>query len=448
MTIKNMLFVLLVVTSIVTTYGCKKFLEEKSVLNLTIPESLKDLQQVLDNPIMFKGLTMDNTATDEIYIEKDVWESLPELYSKGYVWDKALDNEEDWATMYQIVYYANTVLSNLEQLKIEGNAEAKAGIRGAALFFRANAFYQVAQIYAAQYDGSNASNLLGIPLRLDANFNISSKRSTLQETYDEIINGLKESVSLLPATSTKTRPNKASAYGLLARVYLQMGNYKDAIAASSEFLKITNKLLDYNTVSPNPQYPFLDFQTNVEIAFYAVSGTGLSGYEDLARIDSNLYVMYQDNDRRKSLFFLDNGDGTVSFRGKYTGGASLFTGIATDEIYLIKAESNARIGNLADALIDLNTLAAKRYDNTFIPFSISDQLELVDKILEERRKELLTRGVRWSDLKRLNKEPGRSITITRKLGDDTYVLPANDPRYVLLLPQRVINQTDLPQNPR
>ena len=68
-------------------------------------------------------------------------------------------------------------------------------------------------------------------------------------------------------------------------------------------------------------------------------------------------------------------------------------------------------------------------------------------ILLERRKELLMRGLRWMDLKRLNME-GAAITLTRTVNGQVYTLPPNDLRYALPIPEDVIAISGMQQNPR
>jgi hypothetical protein len=55
------------------------------------------------------------------------------------------------------------------------------------------------------------------------------------------------------------------------------------------------------------------------------------------------------------------------------------------------------------------------------------------------------RGLRWSDIKRLNKE-NYQITPERKIGSNTYLLPPNSSRYALPLPDDIIRLTGMQQN--
>ena len=67
--------------------------------------------------------------------------------------------------------------------------------------------------------------------------------------------------------------------------------------------------------------------------------------------------------------------------------------------------------------------------------------------LKERRKELLFRGLRWSDLKRYNRD-GAGISLERTVNGTTYTLPPNDLRYAIAIPEDIIKMTGMPQNPR
>jgi hypothetical protein len=126
----------------------------------------------------------------------------------------------------------------------------------------------------------------------------------------------------------------------------------------------------------------------------------------------------------------------------------MFSGIATDEIHLIKSECLARLGKKVDAMQVLNHLLQFRWKaGAFIPLTAADSDEALSIILRERRKELPFRGLRWTDLRRLDKE-NLIPTLTRELDGKQYVLPPGDKRYVLPIPYDIISQTGMPQNPR
>src|SRR5439155_602493 len=135
-----------------------------------------------------------------------------------------LNDYFDWSNLYNSIFFSNNVLLNLKSFSRKDDPNNWEKIKGSALFIRANCFFQLAQLFAPQYDATTASSDLGIVLRTNADINEVSVRSSVQNTYDQITNDLQEALPLLPETSLlKIRPSKAACYALLARVYLQMG---------------------------------------------------------------------------------------------------------------------------------------------------------------------------------------------------------------------------------
>ncbi len=66
------------------------------------------------------------------------------------------------------------------------------------MFFRAYAFYNLAQVFALPYNTAISTNEdTGIPLKLTPNVDESIKRSTLEQTYSLNLNDLLEAKTLL-----------------------------------------------------------------------------------------------------------------------------------------------------------------------------------------------------------------------------------------------------------
>ncbi|MES1160794.1 MAG: RagB/SusD family nutrient uptake outer membrane protein, partial [Bacteroidota bacterium] len=271
-------------------------------------------------------------------------------------------------------------------------------------------------------------------------------RSTVQQTYDSILVYASRAVRLLPPAPNwyPTRPARAAAYGLLSRVYLSARNYTLARLYADSCLQLHSTLLDYNTADTNAQFPFS--RTNPEVIFSTVSLR--SGPSAIARsfTDSILFNSYQADDLRRKLFFRSG----LYFFGRYDENGYAFSGIATDELWLTRAECYARIGQVDSAMNDLNQLLQNRWKaGAFTPVDAADADDALGKILSERRKELLYRGLRWTDLRRLNKESRWAVTLTRTVNGQVYTLPPNDVRYVYAIPDNVLSfYTDMPQNPR
>lgn len=315
------------------------------------------------------------------------------------------------------------------------------------MFFRGYTFCKLLSMFAKGYNETTKNTDLGIPLRLSSDFNDVSVRSNVGSSYDQVVSDLKIAARLLSAERPQftERPSKRAAFGALAEVYLVMHQYQQAKLYADSCLLIAGDLMDYNQFDVTSSTPFPVDNDEVIINVLANRrGFSTGSYS----VDTTLYKSYDDMDLRRDLFFRKVNDTTYAFKGSYFQPSYLFTGIATDEIYLIRAECNARAGNLQDAVEDLNTLLAKRYvTGSFTPYEVVGASELLSLILNERRKELVFRDLRWSDIKRLNLD-GEVIDITRVINGSPKVLKANDNRFALAIPNREINISGMKQNPR
>lgn len=436
--------------------GCKKYLDQKPNQSLAIPGTLTDLQSLIDNVTVLRGSSGSaEVSADDYYLPYSEWQSRSGFLKRMYVWENdslfQAGTNNDWSSTYNKIYITNIVLDHIDKIKrVTGDEAEWKNTKGCALFLRSYFFAQMASIFANAYDPSTAATDLGIVLRLNSDLNELSERSTLQQTYDRIINDLKEAAQLLPVTPLhKSRPSKPAALALLARTYLSMRDYDAALASANDCLQQYSTLIDYNDLDMQSESPIPSF--NNEVIFgISIAPQPLSSSK--IRIDSLLYDSYHDDDLRKAVFFKSAGPHEFTYKGSYDGtnfGGAWFCGLATDEVYLIRAECLARKGRIADAMQDLDLLMRKRWRNavTYPAFTASNVNEAVDKVLAERRKELIYRGTRWMDIKRLNKE-GRDIYLARILNGNLYILAPNDPRYALPIPEDVIAISGMPQNPR
>lgn len=440
--------------------GCnkKERLEENPSSNIKEPTTLTDFQTLLDNDLVFNITPcMGEASADNYYLPYATWQTLEQKAQRVYTWlpdiFMGIGSEEDWNKPYKQIFYANVVLQGMKKIsKSADNQKQWDTIQGAALFLRGNAFFELSQLFALPYNEQTAASDLGLPLRLNANILEASVRSSVKQTYDQIIADLTAAKDLLPAsadTGHLNRPTRPAAMALLAKVYLSMGNYDSAGAYANDCLSLHNQLLDYNTISSTNPFPFKT--SNPEILFYSQSTTNNMLMAMVSRgtiIDSSLYNSYEVNDLRRTLFYTTNSDNKPIIKSSYTGKILLFSGLATDEILLIRAECLARSGNKTAALKDLNTLLKNRWKkNTFFQVTDNMAIDILQLILQERRKELSFRNVRWTDLRRLNKE-GRNIQLKRKINGNEYELQPNSIRYVLPIPPDVIAQSNMQQNPR
>ncbi|MEO7045558.1 MAG: RagB/SusD family nutrient uptake outer membrane protein, partial [Ferruginibacter sp.] len=108
------------------------------------------------------------------------------------------------------------------------------------------------------------------------------------------------------------------------------------------------------------------------------------------------------------------------------------------EMYLIEAEARARQGD-ADADGILHQLQVNRDPDAVKSGNTGDAL--IKEILLERRKELYGElGVEFLDAKRLQMPIDR--TGSNHESPNNFILPANDPRFNLKIPQKEIDSND------
>lgn len=453
-------YLIIFICAVILT-ACSKqdeWLDKKSNKGDLIPTKLEDFQELLNNDGIMNDVypLFGSIGADNYYIKYENWQSLSAPERNAYVWNKEIYMGEtvmDWNSPYTIVAYTNIVLEGLGKLtQTPENIDDYNSVKGSALFFRSLAFYNLAQLFAKQYDQSSAPTDLGIPLRLSSDVNEKSVRASVEQTYVQIVNDLIQADSLLPNTSDyKTRPSKVAAKALLARVYLHLADYSKANFYATSAVELhKGRLLDFNTLDTTRYSPFPSFSENTEIILYAGARSTSIMSAPAMIVDSTLLKLYEPGDLRRKAFYRNAEDGSTNFRGFYTGRNQYFAGIGLNELYLIKAETNARLNRVQQAMEDLNELLIKRWQaGKFKPKVATGQSEALRIALEQRRIELpFTGSLRWEDLRRLNKEPEFAKTLKRTAGGTTYTLPPNDSRYIYPIPDDEIRLSGIQQNER
>jgi len=457
---KRLIYIFGILLCIVFTLNSctREWLEVKRDQSIIVPSTLRDLGLLLnDASTQSKDyIALSEISTDDYFLTSQNWQSLATPAERnGYLWKKDVFDQTidvaDWDKSYKQVMTANVIIEALNKISKEIANEIEWNrVMGEALALRGKAFYNLAQLFTKAYDATTAATDLGIPLRMEPDVNLPTTRASLKETYDRILNDLNTASVLLPSLpDQKLKASKASVFGLLSRCYLSMRDYENALLFAEKSLAIQNTLIDYNTLDITLLFPFSRFNTEV-IQHCQIDHTySVFIYVFQNYVDTTLYESYHANDLRKRLFFYDLGNGRYSYKGAYSGDVPPFSGVAVDELMLIRAECYARKNDPNLAMSILNNLLQKRFKaNTFIPLTAANSEDALRIILSERRKELIKRGIRWSDLKRLNKEPAHAKTLIRILAGETYTLPPNDPRYVMPIPEYVIKVTGIQQNIR
>lgn len=444
----------LLIFTVIFLAGCsKEWLEEKQDIKLIVPTSLNDMDLLMNSGMFsYDQRGSMEASCDDFEVTLAQYNALfTDFNRKLLTWTidefpklGGGDYGEEWDYAYKQIQTCNVTLNGLTKItRNESNAGQYDRIKGTALYHRSRAFLNLAMTFCKYYDASTSQKDLGIPLKLDMDINEPIFRSSLQETYGQIIEDLGTAAGLLPKNAISgLHITNAGAYALLARTYLYMDNYQKALESAQASLNIKSTLDDYNSFDPAASRPLFLKSKEIHVETKLSNPYGTSNTS--ATIPSELYNQYDENDLRKILYFRIQ-DGKAIWRGTLI--TNNLAGTAVDETLLINAECEARIGDKDQAMQILNKLLSTRFKtNSFIPFTASTKVEALDIILKERRKELLKRGLRFQDLKRLNKDARYAKTLVRIVGNNTYTLPPNDPRYVFPIPQYIINYNGIEQN--
>ena len=425
--------------------GCgKDFLEKKPNKALLVPTTLNDFQALLDNNIIFNVSPALNIIAGDEYTVTNNGTGINALQSNTYYWAddiyQATNAIGDWDTPYKQVFYANIVLDGLEKIDRNSDPARYDYIKGSALFVRGFAFYNLVQLFAQPYNPATAATTPAVPMPLNSDVNKRPGRGTLEQFYKRLTDDLKTANDLLPLTAQfKTRPSKWACLSLLARVNLTMKDYQNAFGYAEASLAIDKNLMDYNSLDANSSNPFPSTlpNGNIEVSYHSENISYAFVRSAVVKFSDDLKNSYDQGDLRKTMFF-------IPANGRFRG----YLGIANDEVVLIHSESACRLGKLDVAEQDLNLLLSKRYKTgTFTLIGGLSQTDLLKKILLERRKELVARGLRWTDLRRLNQDPLTSITLQRKRDQTDLVLLPNDLKYTFPIPNTELGN-GIEQNPR
>ena len=450
--IKRRLGILLTLVCSLGVFSCSEFLEVKPDQSLVVPTTLEDVQSMLDNTNIFNAQpVLPLIASEEVWITDAGFDALGNPIEQAtFTWqeDPFLGGfAGDWNSVYAQVFYSNVALDVLSKYEGERNQFYNT-LQGSAYFLRAYAYLQLVDQFSQPFQkGADNSRILGIVIKESPDVNEPIRRSSLLETYDQIFEDLNLAVSLLPdRAEPKTRPTKAIALGALSRAYLNTFRYPEAANAAKEALEIYSDRLDFNNINVNASRPFVRFDQ--ETIFYSTLFSLSFLRSNEVFVDSTLMDLYDENDLRKKAFFDRASNGQFIYTGKISGDTRNFGGLSVGELYLNAAEGYSRMGEDGEALKFLNELLALRYDSEFWePIASLNSSELLERILQERRKELFGRGLRWMDLRRLNQE-GAGITLVREVKGQRYELVPNSLRYTFPIPMDEITRSGIEQNPR
>ncbi len=361
-----------------------------------------------------------------------------------------------WVTYYSVIADANIVINGLESR--DSLTEEEEALLGQALTLKSFALFNLVRIYAHTYLGHE--NDPGIPIPDRLNFE-GKGRGVVQGVYDQIIPDLNRAIDFLDGFSrlNKQQVNKSVAQGILAKVYLETGDWLSAASnaemARSDFGLMTGAewIEDGFDDISNTEWMWgadIDSESSTTFAsFFSHYDSFLGGYAGATNgyklIDARLYDQISDTDMRKDAFIAPGSSETLPdyANTKFVDGTNSFEGdyvyMRSAEMYLIEAEAKARLGDGTAADVLFNLVSTR--DSGYIR-STSMGDDLIEEIYLQRRIELWGEGVSWFDLKRLKKPLDRSSGNSnhKDFGKIDHSAEAN--AFRLQIPENELNSND------
>lgn len=341
-----------------------------------------------------------------------------------------------WQSPYVVIGRANRIIAAAEGGKLSDAVEAKAKIEQYAAeskVLRALAHFDLVRIYGKPYTEDQGASL-GVPLVTGVlESNAKPARSTVAEVYTQVVKDLTEAISS-NALATETEPGYVSVWGakaILSRVYLNMGDYANALSVAEDIIKNSGAALwtrdqyfnAWDASTPN-ESEFL-FRLNVAGSDDNNDLNGIGnlqqrdGYKEMVATKKFVDMLTSDpKDVRNNMFLPAKAEKEVIVYGtnkvflnklRGQGGnlrnVTIVPIIRLSEVYLTAAECAFRNNDKTKAVEYLNDLVKNR-TTTKASLATVDNITL-DRILIERRKELIGEGQRYFDALRNNE------TITR-----------------------------------
>ena len=336
-------------------------------------------------------------------------------FQENEIFPDNLDNLDLWASSYNMIYMTNSLLEGLDN---SNNISSELGtqLEGEARFIRAFTYFYLINLYG------------DVPLILttDYNYNELAARSPKSEIYLQILDDLSLAIDLLSSeyrAGERIHVNKFVATSLLSRVYLYLEDWDKAEELST------------NVINANSTYEILDnindvFLANSKEAIWQISPIGgggivtqtnegglfiidpfLSFFASL-KLNEEFVNIFQADDQRLLSWIDYNSSKDAYFPTKYKiGNSNKFPieeysmVLRLAEQYLIRAEARAKQDMLEEAIEDLDIVRQRAGLELISEINPTiSKTNLLDIIMEERRKELFTEwGHRWFDLKRIEK---------------------------------------------
>jgi hypothetical protein len=429
--IKNKFLVIVLLLLISLNFSCSKFLEtepknaasdELTIFDKTSAETaLRGAYRALaDGPYYGRTFQFAN------YLQGGEleWGDSRTVNLQFIQHDVKADNEEVaavWKAIYQTINRTNQVIEKVPQVEdVKFTDSIRNQLLGEAFFIRALSYFDLARTWG------------GVQIVLTPTSNPTDKngitRSSLADTYAQILKDLDEAESLLPVTTNRIRATKKTVWALKARFHLYRKEWSLAETYASKLISDPS----YSLVAPYSSFfannavatPESIFETNYS-AVYTNDHRDLWQPQDKGGLrrwfPSNSFVALVTDPliggNRGSLVAKTTDGrwyGNLYYRSNPKTDPSYVLRIA--EQYLIRAEARAELENLNGALTDLNAVRTRAGLGNL---STDTKQALLLDIENERRFEFAFEPHRWFDLVRT----GRAASVLSVTDEKKYILP-------------------------
>ncbi len=415
-------------------------------------------------------------------IRGDDWLNLQTNGVTGYLtWNHTLSPDANevlnlWGAIYAAINRVNMFYDGLtenEERILSENILTQAEInqyKGEALALRGMAYHHLIQLYARPYNQNPQG--LGAILRVTAQRSSADNdmaRSTLEETYAQILSDLNAAESLLPDVSGNnnagfiTRLHKSSVIALKTRVYLHMSQYSNVITEANKIVSASAPFTAPSGVAyalhSDFEEIFTAYTTSESIFSIPMTDTelpgtqnGLGHYFSNSPVGNNEYPLNQDSPLWTSTEFPATDVRRTLVQERTLGGVDhLFidkyqTFPHTDwapviryaEVLLNLAEAEARVNGVSDRAVALLNAVFLRSNPGADPLSgFANADALINRIMLERNMEFLGEGIRNMDTQRTLSNHGAKENVNAVGPDDS--------NYVWPIPQSELNTNSLVQ---
>lgn len=369
---------------------------------------------------------------------------------------KELSDNNLYENCYTYILRSNIVISLVDASL--GDKDVKELAKAEAKIMRAWDHFILINTFAKAYNPETAATDGGVAIIDKYDLEATPTKSTVAQVYDFIIKDIEEALPYLQEEPVNVyHPSKAFGYALAARVYLFHRDWKKAKEAAEESLKLNNTLIDYIDLGAkggptkvttyakggNPEvlnYAYMGGPTEVLAFCYGMLSPEM--VQLFGQNDERLNQFFKTSDN--SIYYFDEGSGAALWNTSitYSKFQPMSVGMRTAEVYLILAEAKARLKDIPGAVQTLNQLREKRIKGAeaVLPEPATERA-MVQAVIDERRKELISGFSRFWDLKRYNTEADYAKTITRTfplvstdVEKKTYTLKPDSRLYIIPFP--------------